>query len=453
MFVAMPGTDMGSVANWKSPDRIKARFFEAIGKRLEERLKHKVDVVVEKDREQSGVIYKTMFSAALEADVYIADITGDNPNVYLELGVRWGLKDGVTIVVRQEEGPVKFNVAANRIFRYSNDADILDRAIESVVRAIETGLGGQEIDSPVRQNVGNVPNYTEKDVRALKEKISQLENENRHLQSLQGRDYLAAGRASDTPEYRLLMFRKAVEANPNLVEAYLELGLELRKLDRYDEAVTTFQRAILLEPGIAQLYCELGLAYSMIGHLDLAVSSLRKSVELDAKDAETWSTLGGTLRRLGVENLLKSGDWSTLREAKNSYAAALKLNEYNTYALGNIARLDLILSKNEPALRSDAVKEFEMLRHLTDFKLVTQPDDYWLRFDMADTHLLSGEVDRGYQQYQEAIKLVPGDYQATVFSSVASPLEEFLALGVVDDPIKGTIQKILEDLKQILSRS
>jgi hypothetical protein len=45
-----------------------------------------------------------------------------------------------TTVVHQKEGAVKFNVAANRIFRYGGDPDVLAQAIESIVTAIETGL-------------------------------------------------------------------------------------------------------------------------------------------------------------------------------------------------------------------------------------------------------------------------------------------------------------------------
>jgi len=453
IFVAMPGTDMGLAARWQNPDRIKARFFEAIGERLERRLQCKIDLVVEKDREKSGVIYKSMFNEALEADVYIADITGNNPNVYLELGVRWGLKDKVTIIVRQEEGSVKFNVAANRIFRYSDDPDVLEHALESVVKAIETGLTSQEIDSPVRQHIEGVPRYSERDVHELKERNLQLEAENKFLRSQQGRDYLAAGRTLDDPEDRLRMFRQAVGANPNFVEAYFELGLELRKLSRYNEAVEAFRRAVLLEPGSALFHRELGLAYSKMESLEFAISSLREAVKLNAKDAEAWSILGGALRRLGMEKLLRSHDWNTLSDAKNSYTTAFELDEHDAYALGNVARLDLLFSKNEPALKSNAVKEFEMLRHLTAFNLIKQPKDYWLRFDLADTYLLSGEAEKGYQLYQEAIGYVPEDYYASVFSSVSSPLEEFLSLDAVDDPISTTIQKILEDFKRILAKS
>lgn len=444
IFVAMPGTDMGPEARWRSPDRIKVRFFEEIGKKLEEHLQSKVNLIVEKDREQSGVIYTSMFKEAMEADVYIADITGNNPNVYLELGVRWALKDKVTIVVRQEDSPVKFNVAANRIFQYSNDPDILSSAIEKIVRAIEAGIKDSgTIDSPVRQNT--------KIVAYSKEDIKRLEDENKLLKSLQGRDYLIAGRSSNDPEYRLLMFRKAVETNGALLEGYFDLAIELRKLGKYDEAIPVLRRANSLDPNSVQIHRELGLMYSKMENFEDAIPPLREAVRLDPKDAEAWNILGGVLRRVGMQKLLKDNDWSTLREARTSYSAAFSSDDRSTYALGNLARLDLILSKDEPMRKFDAIKEFEMLRHLCSFMLIKAPDDYWLSFDLADTYLLTGEVDEGYRLYQKAVQLMPQVYQASVLSSVISPLEEFISIGVVEDPIRTVTHKVIGELKQVSS--
>lgn len=456
MFVAMPGTNMGSNAHWQEPASIVEHFYNVIGEELAKRLQREVKVVVEKEREQSGVIYRSMFSAALDSDIYIADITGDNPNVYLELGVRWALKDNVTIVVRQEEGHARFNVAANRIFRYDKELDVLKKAISSIVRAIESGLINNEIDSPVRQNVPDIPLYNERYVTELQKNILLLREENKELKALQGRDFLAAGKASNDSNQRLLWFNKAVEANPNFAEGYFELGMELRKLDRYDEAVKALQQATWLDPTSAQYQRELGSTYNKTGKIELAINSLQETVRLNKEDSEAWSNLGGALRKLGIERLIKHGDWSIVREARSCYNTAFGLNEYNTYALGNLARLDLILSKNEPDCESSANQKFELLRYLSTFKLKKEPpelESYWLRFDLADSYLFLGEPDRGYQLYRQAIDSIPEQYQASVLSSVASPLEEFLTLDIVDDLVKTTIKKILQDFAKITAKN
>jgi tetratricopeptide (TPR) repeat protein len=193
-----------------------------------------------------------------------------------------------------------------------------------------------------------------------------------------------------------------------------------------------------------------------MGKLELAINSLQETVRLNKEDNEAWSNLGGALRKLGIERLIKYGDQSIVREARNCYNTAFELNEYNTYALGNLARLDLILSKNELDLESSANQKFELLRYLSTFKLKKEPsipESYWLRFDLADSYLFLGEPDQGYQLYQEAIHTIPEQYQASILSSVASPLEEFLALDILGDPVKITVKKILHDFTEITAKN
>lgn len=69
-----------------------------------------------------------MFNEALQAPVYIVDLTGANANVYLELGVRWALRDRVTVLVCQnEERDIKFNVSPSRVIRLVQSLRSLSR--------------------------------------------------------------------------------------------------------------------------------------------------------------------------------------------------------------------------------------------------------------------------------------------------------------------------------------
>jgi hypothetical protein len=112
VFVAMPGTTMGEKATWGNIGEIKESLLEPVAKLLEQRLNRKVTLVIEKEKTATGTIHRSMFAEAMDADIYIADLTGANPNVYLELGVRWALRDGVTIPVCQDLSEVKFNVSS-----------------------------------------------------------------------------------------------------------------------------------------------------------------------------------------------------------------------------------------------------------------------------------------------------------------------------------------------------
>src|SRR5262249_27034147 len=120
---------------------------------LARRLKRAVELVIEKDKFAQGPIHQSMFLEALKAPVYIADLSGANPNVYLELGARWALRDHVTVLICQDIGhDVKFNVSGNRVILYERDnLDNLEKARSEIVAAICDGLVNRHVDSPVRE--------------------------------------------------------------------------------------------------------------------------------------------------------------------------------------------------------------------------------------------------------------------------------------------------------------
>src|SRR4051812_21175253 len=140
VFVAMPGSDMGPSALWQDPDQIKRRLYEKVKEALEEELRIPVELIIEKDKHRPGSIYSSMYSEAWTADVYLVDLTGANANVYLELGVRWAMSDGVTVLLAQDPSKLPFNVVAARAQPYSNDPDFLENSISRIVRSVVEGL-------------------------------------------------------------------------------------------------------------------------------------------------------------------------------------------------------------------------------------------------------------------------------------------------------------------------
>ncbi len=130
---------------------IKSYFYEPIRKTLEDQLERKVELAIEKDKVVGGPIHASMFGDALKADVYIADLTGNNANVYLELGVRWTSRDAITIVVSQNIKEILFNATGSRAIQYSKDPPSLLKSIAEVVKAIREEMEDPaHCDSPVR---------------------------------------------------------------------------------------------------------------------------------------------------------------------------------------------------------------------------------------------------------------------------------------------------------------
>jgi tetratricopeptide (TPR) repeat protein len=448
IFVAMPGTRQsigGDSVPWPDPEAIKNFFFEKIAIELQRELQRECILQIEKDKHLSGPIYDSMFAEAWQSDVYIADLTGNNANVYLELGVRWALKDNVTIVVSQDIGSVRFNASYTRAIAYSNDHRILEQAIVYTVKAIKEGLADKHhIDSPVRSK-GDIIAKSKDEVNAYENRIHALENELESVITEQGLNLINIAENTQNLEQRIDLYQRAIQKNPALIDAYLPLAEEQRKQDRYEEALMTLEKAIGLFPNNAGFFRVQGVIYKKKGLFEKASESLHKAVKLNEEDGEAWSNLGGLLREMGTQRL--PFNWDILHEARNSYQKALELNKFNAYAQGNIARLDLLLSKKDPERKVLVSKGLSKLEALSRLELEENPTDYWISFDQADSYLLVGEVDKGYELYTKAIALVPLNQRKSELSSVISPLEDFLVADVLDAQIKIAVEKIIEDLK------
>lgn len=453
IFVAMPGTQMGEKASWKNPEEIKKSFLTPVCQRLRTALKRKVDLIIEKDKDTPGTIYRSMFQEAWDADVYVADLTGANANVYLELGVRWAVRDGVTIIVCQELSEIKFNAAASRAIPYGANPTVNETAIEKVVRAILAGLSKEDhCDSPVREGSQLKVITTEE--------YENLNLELKRLQSERGEELLAAAKKEAEYQKKISLLRQAISINPVFLDAYLELGTTLRIIGQYGEAIKVLREAIKLNPDCTDCHRELGVALSKNDDLDLAAESLQAAIQRNPRDYDALSVLGGVYRRLGMKEAPTTFDWPSLREARNFYQKASEINPHDTYPLLNVARLDLLLSKVEPARKQLAKQAFDELQDLCSYEVrkaekalgenKTNPQlrakVYWRTFDHADTILLSDRIDEGLARYRAGIELIHPDERESVLSSVSAPLRNYLAADVLSKSLNDAVKNLIEEI-------
>ncbi|MBE9180273.1 tetratricopeptide repeat protein [Oculatella sp. LEGE 06141] len=437
IFVAMPGTDMGSNASYKDPSSVKANLLQPVVDRLEAKLGRKVELVIEKDKTQSGVIHASMFGEAYDADVYIADLTGANPNVYLELGVRWALRDGVTIPISQNVSDLRFNVGANRAIIYT--PDILMKAVDDIVAAIEDGLRTNRCDSPVRLNneIIAVPKF----------ELEKLRTETNRLTTARGEDLVRVAMVTTDLNDRAKLLEQAATINPASIDASLELGKVYRDLSRYDEAIETLIHARGLAPNNASVHRELGVCYNKQMKPDFAANALREAVRLAPQDKESWSNLGGALRRLGIASAPHSYDRKALEEALGSYSEAHKLDSFDLYSGLNVARLNVLLSKWDIELLAQAQEGFRKQIDLCRYMVTTNPEAYWYQFDLADALLFSGHYKESYESFTKAIELIPPLERRDKLLSVLGPLQDYLKADVIEGTLRTEVERVVTILE------
>jgi len=92
----------------------------------------------EVDKNTPGAITREIIRHIAAADIVIADLTGQNPNVFLELGVRFALRNKVTILLAQEKTITPFDISNYRTIFYKIVKK--DNVICQIADAISVGL-------------------------------------------------------------------------------------------------------------------------------------------------------------------------------------------------------------------------------------------------------------------------------------------------------------------------
>jgi hypoxanthine phosphoribosyltransferase len=156
VFVIMPS---GSKAEYKN-GREEADFIyrDIIGKAVKDVFGEAVKVERETEKSLTGVIDKSIIESINDADYCIVDLTGNNPNVFFELGVRFTLWSKHTILLQQhDDGEIPFDIASYRVVRYNPKFSGVSKAITDLKLALQASEDTQErTDSPVYNALRNL---------------------------------------------------------------------------------------------------------------------------------------------------------------------------------------------------------------------------------------------------------------------------------------------------------
>ena len=113
---------------------------------------------------ESGLIDKSMYGLLIYSDLVIADITTFNPNAIYELGIRHAAKPFSTIIMKEKDGNIPFDINHNKTFTYSHmgedigatEAERCQKQLTSLIQQIDLA---KEVDSPLFQYIQSVQPY------------------------------------------------------------------------------------------------------------------------------------------------------------------------------------------------------------------------------------------------------------------------------------------------------
>jgi tetratricopeptide (TPR) repeat protein/serine/threonine protein kinase len=96
---------------------------------------------------------------------------------------------------------------------------------------------------------------------------------------------------------------KAIELDPNLADAHVNLGRADFARKDYDKAIRQFQKALILEKDHAGAFMSLGLAYDAKGEHRLAIANFTEAIKNDGTRAETYLERAESRLALGEYDL------------------------------------------------------------------------------------------------------------------------------------------------------
>lgn len=93
-------------------------------------------------------------------------------------------------------------------------------------------------------------------------------------------------------------YKRVIDANSQSVDAFFGLGITLKLLGKYDDALEEVKRALEIQQSV-RIYRTLGELYFNKGVIDLAIKNFQEAISLDNGQAETHFLLGFALGEKG----------------------------------------------------------------------------------------------------------------------------------------------------------
>jgi tetratricopeptide (TPR) repeat protein len=319
----------------------------------------------------SANIDTEMFAYLQYSRFAFVDITGLNPNVFYELGIRHQSNQSGTAIFRQSDKPIPFDISHIKAFPY--DFEPVEQAEESrqlIKKVLSSSLEHNRIDSPVQVALATQQLHASADIsKLLQEATVAMRND----------DFNTA----------ISKYKEAVLLNSRNPILHQELGLLLKGQDRWQEAIAAFTAAKGLLPQYSDAWRELGIAENKLYHkgndpsLPTGKEALLKAIGLNSNDFDAYASLGGIYKR--EENYEGAADM---------YAKSVEVSNGHPYPLLNALLLQV--REQGPASITPKQKIFMKRAEVALKKQVNDNPPYnspWCFFDLSTINLLNNNAE------------------------------------------------------------
>jgi tetratricopeptide (TPR) repeat protein len=378
---------------------------------------------------RAGDIIADMFQELLVADLVVADLTIENPNVWYELGVRHALRARGVVIVCGGRVTTAFDLYTDRKLRYGLKGGAPDPATLAEDRNRLARMVTETMDAWHGRKVSPVynllPNLQEPDWKSLRIGAAR-EFWDQH-EAWEGRITLArkTGRIGD-----LLVLANEAPIAAFRVDAWIAAGKALRRAGRYKFALEHLQHGLDGDPENIEILREMGICLQRLAlagvpgySLERARQHYRNALKIFPRDPETWALLGRIDKDAWTaawhrpdqtperEREEAAYEDALLRAAIDSYAAAYRTSPGHYYSGINALTLMHLYRDLTGDARYDA--EMETMAGAVRFAAgsETDPDQvFWAKATLGDLEVLVGTPQTVTASYKEAIAKNENDW-------------------------------------------
>jgi tetratricopeptide (TPR) repeat protein/SAM-dependent methyltransferase len=192
-----------------------------------------------------------------------------------------------------------------------------------------------------------------------------------------------------------VLFRRALEFDPNCAAGYFGLGYSLLANQNYEESATYYEQGLLIDDGDSPAWNNLGSAYTALEQYEAAIACYESALQLDAASAKAHFNLGNVYKDLGQPS-----------EASACYRRALYIEPELAEAHINLGVVLQQLGRLDDALDCH------------DRAVELRPEDPEAHFHRAGTLLFKGDFEQGWDEYEWRWRydLTPRDFTIPAWS-------------------------------------
>ena len=402
---------------------------------------------------QAGNIREDMFRELLAADLVIADISIHNANAFYELGIRHGMRDRFTVMIKSSKYTDEdvFDLKTDRYLRY--DPDNPAASIEDLKHTVRDTLSAEREDSPVFKLLPNLTSMSPE--QAIVVPLVFQEEVDRQSTDAEGLKRLVR-EATGQPWER--------EGLRMVGRAQSELGV-------HDDACETWEKIRKYSPLEVEANQRLMTCYQKTARYKLSDQAAKRVLKNNLADwdrAETWALVGSNLKTLWRQLWQEEPD--LIERQQQALVSDLLSESYEAYRKGyEQHRSHYYSGLNAVAMRSIQVKlaqlypekwilefddeesaQFELKKiekHLAKLVAATDlaiessiqnyPDDVWARLSAADLMLLTSDSpNRVKQRYQKCVHEIK-HFNA---ESLLNQVQLYQSLGLFEDNVAAVLE-------------